>query len=77
MGRRRSFGVGRQIINPVSSLMILSTNHSLWQMNEMPGPVFGAGTVVMFGDWCVVQAQRPPSLTSPMEETGGGALGLD
>ena len=38
----------------------------------MPGPVFGAGTVVMFGDWCVVQAQRPPSSTSIMKETGGG-----
>ncbi len=37
----------------------------------MPRPAFGAGSVVMYGDWCVVQAQRPPSSISPMEETVG------
>ena len=32
----------------------------------------GSGTVVVFGDWCVAQAQRPPSSTSPSEENAGG-----
>lgn len=35
----------------------------------VPQPIVGSGTVVVFGDWCVAQAQQSSSSTSPQGET--------